>query len=102
MVKTMSAIDLKVCLNFGIDETATCFNQLSLHSERVAVGELFSHTTSSCEVSFIEWCLVKKMYNVRSASLGVKRNLYEKLVVITVMCGTETWHLRDQERNQLE
>ena len=34
---------------------------------------------------------MKSMFNIDSVSLGVKRELYERVVVPTVTYGAETW-----------
>jgi len=45
---------------------------------------------------------MKKMCKIRSVNLKVKRELYEKVVVPTVMYGSETWANRVAERNKLD
>ena len=38
----------------------------------------------------------------RSVTLGVKRELYERIVMQTVMYGSESWGMRLEERNKLD
>ena len=35
-----------------------------------------------------------KIFNVRSIFLGIKRELYEQVVVANVTYGVETWNMR--------
>ena len=41
------------------------------------------------------------MFNIRSVSLGVKRDFYEGGVVATVTYAVETWGMRMDERHKL-
>ena len=43
-----------------------------------------------------------RVWNERSVSIGVKRDLYERIVVPTVMYGSESWGMRVEERNKLD
>ena len=45
---------------------------------------------------------MKNMLSYRSVSLNVKKELYERIVVPTVMYGSETWGMRREERNKLD
>ena len=45
---------------------------------------------------------MKMMFNIRSAGSGVKRNLYERVVVPTLMYAAETYGLRLNERHKLD
>ena len=45
---------------------------------------------------------MKSMWSCRSVSLNVKKELYERIVVPTVMYGSETWGMRREERNKLD
>merc|ERR1712121_55348 len=45
---------------------------------------------------------MKKVWNERNVTLGVKRELYERIVVPTVMYGSETWAMRAEEKNKLD
>ena len=45
---------------------------------------------------------MKRMWNGRSVSLRVKRELYERIVVPTVMYGSESWGMKAEERNKLD
>ena len=40
-------------------------------------------------------------WNVSCRSMGVKRNLYKRIVVITEMCGAEFRALTEQEQSKL-
>ena len=42
---------------------------------------------------------MKRVWGGRSVTLGVKRELYERIVVSTVMYGSESWGMRVEERN---
>ena len=44
---------------------------------------------------------MKKMWNSRSVSMNVKRELYERIVVPTVMYGSETWGMKLGDRKKL-
>ena len=37
---------------------------------------------------------MKRVRGGRSVTLGIKRELYERFVVSTVMCGCESWGMR--------
>ena len=45
---------------------------------------------------------VKRLWNVRSVNVRAKRELYERLVVPTVLYGSEAWSLRVEERSKLD
>ena len=45
---------------------------------------------------------MKKVWNERNVTLEVKRELYERIVVPTVMYGSETWAMRAEEKNKLD
>ena len=45
---------------------------------------------------------MKRMWNGRSVSLRVKRELYERIVVPTVMYGSESWGMKVEERSKLD
>ena len=45
---------------------------------------------------------MKRMWSGRSVSLRVKRELYERIVVPTVMYGSESWGMKVEERNKLD
>ena len=45
---------------------------------------------------------MKKMCNVRSLHLSVKRKLYETSIIPTVMHTTDTWSMREQEQHILD
>ena len=44
---------------------------------------------------------MKNMWSCRSVSLNVKE-LYERVVVPTVMYGSETWGMKREEKNKLD
>ena len=44
---------------------------------------------------------IKRVWSARSVTLNVKRELYERIVVPTVMHGSESWGMRIEERNKL-
>ena len=44
---------------------------------------------------------MKSVWEGRSVTWGVKRELYEKIVMLTVMYGSDSWGLRVVERNKL-
>ena len=41
---------------------------------------------------------MKRVWGGRSVTLGVKRQLYEKIVTLIVMYGSESWGMRVEER----
>jgi len=45
---------------------------------------------------------MKNMWSCRSVSLNVKKELYERIVVPTVMYGSETWGMKREEKNKLD
>ena len=45
---------------------------------------------------------MKRLWNVRSVNVRAKRELYERVVVPTVMYGSEAWGLRVEERRKLD
>ena len=45
---------------------------------------------------------MKRLWNVRSVNVRAKRELYERVVVPTVMYGSEAWGLRVKERRKLD
>ena len=45
---------------------------------------------------------MKNMWKSRSLNVEVKRELYERIVVPTVMYGSETWGMKVEERNKLD
>ena len=45
---------------------------------------------------------LKRVWRGRGVTLGVKRELYERIVVPTVMYGSESWGMRLEERNKLD
>ena len=45
---------------------------------------------------------LKRVWRGRGVTLGVKRELYERIVVPTVMYGFESWGMRLEERNKLD
>ena len=45
---------------------------------------------------------MKRVWRGRSVTVGVKRELYERIVVPTVMYGSESWGMRVEERNKLD
>ena len=45
---------------------------------------------------------MKRVWGGRSVTLGVKKELYERIVVPTVMYGSESWGMRVEERNKLD
>ena len=45
---------------------------------------------------------MKRVWSERSVSMRVKRELYERIVVPTVMYGSETWGMNVVERNKLD
>ena len=46
--------------------------------------------------------LMEMIFNVKNVSLGVKRELYERVVRQTVTYGAETWVTRIEERRENE
>ena len=45
---------------------------------------------------------MKRVWGWRSVTLGVKRELYERIVVLTVMYGSESRGMRVRERTKLD
>ena len=45
---------------------------------------------------------MKRVWSARSVTLNVKRELYERIVVPTVMYGSESWGMRVEERKRLD
>ena len=45
---------------------------------------------------------MKRMWSGRSVTLRVKRELYERIVVPTVMYGSEAWGMKVEERDKLD
>jgi len=45
---------------------------------------------------------MKKMWKSRSLSVDLKRELYERIVVPTVMYGSESWGMKVEERGKLD
>ena len=45
---------------------------------------------------------MKRMWSGRSVTVRVKRELYERVVVPTVMYGSESWGMRVEERDKLD
>merc|ERR1711888_78008 len=45
---------------------------------------------------------MKRLWNVRSVNVRAKKELYESVVVPTVMYGSEAWGLRVEERRKLD
>ena len=45
---------------------------------------------------------MKKMWKSRSLTVDLKRELYEKIVVPTVMYGSEFWGMKVEERGKLD
>ena len=45
---------------------------------------------------------VRELWNKGRMSLGMKRRVFESIVVPKVMYGSETWSLNAKERNDLE
>ena len=45
---------------------------------------------------------MKRLWNVRSVNFEAKRELYERVVVPTLMYGSEAWVMRLQERSKLD
>ena len=45
---------------------------------------------------------MKRGWRARSATLNVKRELYEKTVVLTVIYVSESWGMRVEERKKLD
>ena len=44
---------------------------------------------------------MKRVWSGRSLTLGVERELYERILVPIVMYGSESWGMRVDERNKL-
>merc|ERR1712002_202066 len=45
---------------------------------------------------------MRRVWSERSVNVRVKRELYERIVVPTVMYGSESWGMRVKERNKLD
>ena len=45
---------------------------------------------------------MKRMWSGRSVTVSVKRELYERIVVPTVMYGSESWGMKVKERDKLD
>ena len=45
---------------------------------------------------------MKRMWSSRSVTVSVKRELYERVVVPTIMYGSESWGMKVTERNKLD
>merc|ERR1711895_362877 len=45
---------------------------------------------------------MKRVWSGRSVNVRVKRELYERVVVSTIMYGSESWGLRVEERDKLD
>merc|ERR1712074_391147 len=45
---------------------------------------------------------IKRVWSARSATLNVKRELYERIVVPTVIYGSESWGMKVEERGKLD
>ena len=53
-------------------------------------------------VNIHSYTAMKRMWNSRSLTVGVKRELYERIVVPTVMYGSESWGMKVEERDKLD
>ena len=43
---------------------------------------------------------MKKMCNVRNVSLSLNSELYENVVIPTVICRAETWNMKEKEQHE--
>ena len=47
------------------------------------------------------WATVAKLWKENMISREIKRELYERVVILTVVYGSETWSLSAQERRKI-
>ena len=91
---------LQVCLNGEVLEEVESFKYLG--SNVAASGGVEDEVKHRVNEGCKALGALKKVMNGRSVSMGVKRSLYQSVVMPTVLYGAETWGTRVAERRKVD
>ena len=91
--------DIKIRLNGEVLEEVQMFKYLG--SNVTAKGDVVDEVEYRINEGQKVLGAVNRVFKSRNVGLNVKKCVYERVIVLTVLYGAETWGLRESERKKL-